>query len=109
MFNEGGLNLARKAGGDQGLAEGLGLAEQDGAADLGDAVSAVVFDDLGVEQAGVDAPGAAAFIDSLHPPLVLVTILARKQAVSVLTRYVVVMTRGLSCGNRLPDFLIHLQ
>ena len=51
-FNEGSLNPTRKASGDQGLAKGLGLAEQDLAADLGDAVAAVAFDNLGIDAKG---------------------------------------------------------
>ena len=43
------------------LAKVIRQAKQDMAADLGDAVPAVVFDDLGVEQAGIDTPGTAAF------------------------------------------------
>jgi len=49
------------------LAKVVRLTEQDVAADLGDAVAAVTFDDLAIEQAGIDAPGAAAFIGGLHP------------------------------------------
>ncbi len=38
--------------GDQGRAEGLGLAEQDVAADVGDAVPTVTIDDLGIDAKG---------------------------------------------------------
>ena len=66
-FNEGRLDAAGEAGGEQCLLEGIGLTEQDVAADVGDAVPAVTLDDLGIEQACIDAPGTAAFIGSLHP------------------------------------------
>ncbi len=49
------------------LAKDIGLAQEDVAPDLGDMMSAVAFDDLSIEQAWVDAPGAAAFVGGLHP------------------------------------------
>jgi hypothetical protein len=49
------------------LAEVIELTEQDLTMDLSDAVAAVTFDDLSIEQARVDTPGAAAFIGGLHP------------------------------------------
>lgn len=36
-------------------------------ADVGDAVATVTFDDLGIEEARIDAPRAAVFVGGLHP------------------------------------------
>jgi hypothetical protein len=49
------------------LAEVIGFSKKNLAADVSDAVPAVAFDDLGIEQAGIDAPGAAAFIGGVYP------------------------------------------
>lgn len=49
------------------LTEVIGLSKKNQAADISDAVSAIAFDDLGIEQTGVDAPGAAAFVSRLNP------------------------------------------
>ena len=65
--NKGGLDAAGEALRCERLAEGIRLTEQDVAADVGDAVPAVTLDDLGIQPARVDTPGAAAFIGGLHP------------------------------------------
>ncbi len=61
------MDPSGKAVGDQRLAEGVRLAEQNTASDLDDAIPAVTFDNLGIEQACIDAPGAAACVSCLHP------------------------------------------
>lgn len=66
-FDEGGLNATGEAKGAEGLAIVFRIAEQDVAADLDDAASAVAFDDLGIEQVGVNDPGAATLAGRLSP------------------------------------------